>query len=136
MLWHGEDERRAHEVRAGDCLVHLALEQAHTLNAGPDGLDVLAFGMRTYADSATYLPRAGVAWLGATWVEAGRRGEPPVDARGRRRRRPTWRDPRERPPTIVNLRGRRAEGDAGETVAHVAATSAPRPGRSAPGSST
>ena len=33
-----------YEVRAGDCLVHLGGEDAHTLVAGPDGLDVLAFG--------------------------------------------------------------------------------------------
>ena len=71
VLWHGDEDTGAYAVGAGDCLVHLALEEAHTLSAGPEGLDVLAFGMRTYADSATYLPRAGVAWLGATWVEAG-----------------------------------------------------------------
>jgi uncharacterized cupin superfamily protein len=37
---------RAFEVAEGDCLVHLAGEEAHTLVAGPDGLDVLAFGER------------------------------------------------------------------------------------------
>src|SRR6187431_3010983 len=47
VLWHGDDDTGAYAVGAGDCLVHLALEEAHTLNAGPDGLDVLAFGMRT-----------------------------------------------------------------------------------------
>lgn len=57
-------------VRAGDCLVHLALEHAHTLQAGPDGLDVLAFGQRSYAAN-TLLPRAGVSWLGPTWVLQG-----------------------------------------------------------------
>ena len=57
-------------VRAGDCLVHLALENAHTLHAGPDGLDVLAFGQRHYAAN-TLLPNAGVSWLGPTWVLAG-----------------------------------------------------------------
>jgi len=59
-----------YEVRAGDCLVHLALENAHTLQAGPDGLDVLAFGQRHYAAN-TLLPNAGVSWLGPTWVLAG-----------------------------------------------------------------
>jgi uncharacterized cupin superfamily protein len=62
----------AYEVRPGDCLVHLALEHAHTLQAGPDGLDVLAFGQRHYAAN-TLLPRAGISWLGPTWV---REGEP------------------------------------------------------------
>ena len=60
----------AFEVGPGDCLVHLALVHAHTLLAGPDGLDVLAFGERTYAAN-TLLPRAGVSWLGPTWVLEG-----------------------------------------------------------------
>jgi hypothetical protein len=51
--------------------VHLALENAHTLRAGPDGLDVLAFGQRTFANGITWLPRAGVAWLGETWAPVG-----------------------------------------------------------------
>ena len=59
-----------YEVRAGDCLVHLALENAHTLQAGAEGIDVLAFGQRAYA-GATWLPRAGVAWLGETWAPVG-----------------------------------------------------------------
>ena len=60
----------AYAVGPGDCLVHLALEHAHTLQAGPEGLDVLAFGERTYAAN-TLLPRAGVSWLGPTWVLEG-----------------------------------------------------------------
>ena len=66
----GEDPL-AYEVGAGDCLVHLALENAHTLRAGHDGIDVLAFGQRTYAGGVTWLPRAGVAWLGDTWAPVG-----------------------------------------------------------------
>jgi len=61
----------AYAVGPGDCLVHLALEHAHTLRAGPAGLDVLAFGERHYAAN-TLLPRAGVSWLGPTWVLEGR----------------------------------------------------------------
>ncbi len=64
------DDVLGYEVRPGDCLVHLALENAHTLQAGPDGLDVLAFGQRHYAAN-TLLPNAGVSWLGPTWVLAG-----------------------------------------------------------------
>ncbi|MCZ7588386.1 MAG: cupin domain-containing protein [Gaiella sp.] len=60
----------AYAVGPGDCLVHLALEHAHTLQGGPDGLDVLAFGERHYAAN-TLLPRAGVSWLGPTWVLEG-----------------------------------------------------------------
>jgi uncharacterized cupin superfamily protein len=58
------------EVAAGDCLVHLIEGPAHTLVAGPDGLDVLAFSERT-ASEACFLPRAKVSWLGSSWVTAG-----------------------------------------------------------------
>src|ERR671914_12092 len=58
------------EVRAGDCLVHLAGGATHTLRAGDDGLDVLAFGERIGVQIG-YLPRANVAWLGDTWVDTG-----------------------------------------------------------------
>jgi len=60
----------AFEIGSGDCLVHLALVHAHTLQAGAEGLDVLAFGERSYAAN-TLLPRAGVSWLGPTWVLEG-----------------------------------------------------------------
>ena len=71
VQWEGEGDPVGYEVRAGDCLVHLALDSAHTLQAGPDGLDVLAFGQRTFANGITWLPRAGVAWLGETWAPVG-----------------------------------------------------------------
>jgi uncharacterized cupin superfamily protein len=67
----GYSAPRAYEVGAGDVLVHLAVENAHTLQAGPEGLEVLAFGQRSLASGATWLPRAGVAWFGPTWVEVG-----------------------------------------------------------------
>jgi uncharacterized cupin superfamily protein len=65
-----EGEVRMHEVREGDCIVHLAGRERHTLKAGPDGLDVVAIGNRTRTQFA-YLPRAHVGWLGGTWVDAG-----------------------------------------------------------------
>jgi uncharacterized cupin superfamily protein len=71
VQWEGEGDPVGYDVRAGDCLVHLALDSAHTLHAGPDGLDVLAFGQRTFANGITWLPRAGVAWLGETWAPVG-----------------------------------------------------------------
>jgi uncharacterized cupin superfamily protein len=70
VQWEGQ-ETLGYEIRAGDCLVHRALENAHTLRAGPEGLDVLAFGHRSYAPGVTWLPRAGVAWLGETWAPVG-----------------------------------------------------------------
>lgn len=65
------DDTLAYEVREGDCLVHVPLEHTHTLQAGAEGLDVLAFGERSLAGGVTYLPRAGVAWLGETWAPVG-----------------------------------------------------------------
>lgn len=56
-------EGEAYEVRGGDCLVHRVEEATHTLNAGPEGLDVLAFGLRRPA-GGTHLPRAGVIRMG------------------------------------------------------------------------
>jgi len=72
----GEDTL-GYEVREGDCIVHLALENAHTLHAGDEGLDVLAFGQRAYAGGVTWLPRAGVAWLGETWSPVGAEDDHP-----------------------------------------------------------
>jgi uncharacterized cupin superfamily protein len=59
----------AFEVRQGDCIVH-RVRELHTLRAGDEGLDVLGFGTRAQTEAA-YLPRAGVSWLGGSWVEAG-----------------------------------------------------------------
>jgi uncharacterized cupin superfamily protein len=56
---------KTYEVRAGDCIVHRVANEVHTLYAGDDGLDVLAFGERTSA-TATYLPRARVMRMGST----------------------------------------------------------------------
>lgn len=61
------------KVTAGHCIVHVAGGAAHTLIAGAQGLDVLAFGTRRAAP-VTRLPRAGVSWLGQSWVEIA--GEP------------------------------------------------------------
>ncbi len=88
-------------VREGDCLVHLALEHAHTLQAGPNGLDVLAFGQRHYAAN-TLLPRAGVSWLGPTWVLEGAAEDHPWD-REAAAGPPEPAVDAERPPRIVNV---------------------------------
>jgi uncharacterized cupin superfamily protein len=57
-------------VGAGDCIVHPPGGAAHTLVAGRQGIDALAFGTRHEASTAR-LPRAGVAWLGDSWVDVG-----------------------------------------------------------------
>jgi uncharacterized cupin superfamily protein len=58
---------KTYRVGAGDVLVHRVNEEAHTLIAGDDGLDVLAFAEGS-STNITWLPRAGVFWLGAHWV--------------------------------------------------------------------
>jgi uncharacterized cupin superfamily protein len=66
----GPGEPATYEVGPGDCLVHVATHELHTLHAGPDGLDVLAFGQRALSSGA-WLARAGVAWVGVTWGSVG-----------------------------------------------------------------
>ena len=94
-----------YEVHAGDCLVHLARAEAHTLRGGADGLDVLAFGERVLVGGA-YLPRVGARWLRPSWAEVGT-GENPFD------REPglDWPEPSPRPRSIVHLD--EVEGDYG-----------------------
>lgn len=87
------------EVRTGDCIVH-PRRQAHTLRAGEDGLDVLVYGRRGGDASAT-LPRAGVTWLGTSWVRSGEGGHPWEQevAAGE----PEVGEPEPRPANIVNV---------------------------------
>lgn len=56
-----------HEIGPGDCLLHPPEGAAHTLIAGDDGLDVLAFGPEAMT-SGTRLPRAGLFWHGPWWI--------------------------------------------------------------------
>jgi len=98
--WDGESEG-AFAVGPGDCLVHLALEHAHTICAGDDGLVVLAFGQRHYAAN-TLLPRAGVSWLGSTWVLEGAPEDHPW-TREAAAGPPTWETLAARPSRIVNV---------------------------------
>lgn len=109
VQWEGEGEPAAYEVRPGDCLVHRALESAHTLRAGDDGLDVLAFGQRSFAAGITWLPRAGVAWLGETWAPVGGDDDHPWTREAAVGPPPVG-EPAPRPSTVVNV----ADVDASE----------------------
>jgi len=88
-----------YDVGANDVLVHLPQEHAHTLRAGPDGLDVLAYGQRK-AQGNTVLPRAGVAWMHPSWVDVG--GPSPWE-REAAAGEPEVRDISPRPSRIANL---------------------------------
>ena len=70
LQWDGKTTE-AFEVGARDCLVHLAGEHGHTLQAGTEGLDVLAFGERHSPVGSAYLPRAGVSWGLGAWARVG-----------------------------------------------------------------
>ena len=87
-------------VGPGDCIVHVAGGAAHTLIAGPEGLEALAFGTR-HAPATARLPRAGVAWLGPMWVEIG--GEPHPWAREAAAGELECPDPGERFASVVNV---------------------------------
>jgi uncharacterized cupin superfamily protein len=65
LSWQGG---RTYRVGPGDCLLHRPGGPPHTLVAGSDGLSVLAFGEKGRTETGP-LPRAGVAWVGRTWVE-------------------------------------------------------------------
>jgi uncharacterized cupin superfamily protein len=114
VQWDGSTEE-AFAVGEGDCLVHLALEHAHTLQAGPGGLEALAFGERHYAAN-TLLPRAGVSWLGPTWVLEGAPDDHPWK-REAAAGPPELGELAERPARIVNAADVSWEERIGETVA-------------------
>lgn len=84
-------------IRAGDCIVHVAMGEAHTLRAGDDGLSVLAFGHRMRTPGS-YLPNAKRFWLNPSWTEVDQEpapfeAEPELD----------WPEPDPRPANIVHL---------------------------------
>jgi uncharacterized cupin superfamily protein len=58
---------RTYAVRAGDCILHRAGAEVHTIVGAGDGLDVLAFGSGS-ATGLTWLPRAGAWWNGPHWL--------------------------------------------------------------------
>jgi len=77
LAWQdeGPGQPATYEIGPGDCLVHVTVGELHTLNAGPGGLDVLAFGQRALSGGA-WLARAGVAWVGPTWTTVGEEPSP------------------------------------------------------------
>jgi uncharacterized cupin superfamily protein len=58
---------RTHAVGAGDCILHRAGAEAHTIVGAGDGLDVLAFGGGS-PTGLTWLPRARAWWNGPHWL--------------------------------------------------------------------
>lgn len=71
--WSWQDEQ-VYPVHAGDCIVHLADHEEHTLRAGDEGLDVLVWGTRHPVEFG-WLPRSGALRIGYPWVQ-GRTDDP------------------------------------------------------------
>jgi uncharacterized cupin superfamily protein len=111
----GPGEPRTHEVGPGDCIVHVTIGELHTLRAGPDGLDVLAFGQRALGSGA-WLARAGIAWVGPTWTNVGE-GPSPWEREAAAGAPDLPADPSPRPANIVNAADVEAEARDGATVA-------------------
>jgi uncharacterized cupin superfamily protein len=96
LSWQDE---QAYEVRAGDCIVHLADHEEHTLRAGDDGLDLLVYGTR-HPTELGWLPRSQAIRLGWPWVQG--RTDDPWDVEAEQ---PPleFGTPAARPANIVNL---------------------------------
>jgi uncharacterized cupin superfamily protein len=100
LSWQDDgDGEKTFEIRAGDCLIHLAGAEAHSVVAGPDGIDYLAFGTRAKAEYAFFprlkAGRVGMLWAGMIethqWTQELALGEPVLP------------DPSPRPERIVNI---------------------------------
>ena len=93
------DEDVTFEVRSGDCLVHLAGKEAHTLVAGDDGLDVLAFGFGPQPVYA-YFPRLEAMRVARAIVDVDGRHQWPMEGA---LPDPELPPPSPRPDRIVNV---------------------------------
>jgi uncharacterized cupin superfamily protein len=69
LSWQDDgDGQKTYEIRAGDCLVHVAGAEAHSVVAGTDGIDYLAFGTRAKAEYA-FFPRLKAGRIGMLWAD-------------------------------------------------------------------
>jgi uncharacterized cupin superfamily protein len=103
LAWQREDEPDAtdetFEVRAGDCLVHLEGAEAHTLVAGENGIDALAFGVGPEWPYA-YFPRLSALRLAHAIVDVDGRHQWPMEGA---LPEPELPEPGPRPSRIVNV---------------------------------
>jgi uncharacterized cupin superfamily protein len=105
----------SYRIGRDDCVVHRPGEEAHTLHADDDGLDVLIFGERAY-DEASVLPRAGAGWFGAGWVLLGGEDDHPWTREAAAGPPELGEPAEERPQTIVNAAAVEAHEHEGATV--------------------
>ncbi|MEN3281836.1 MAG: hypothetical protein V7607_2976 [Solirubrobacteraceae bacterium] len=91
---------RTYAVRAGDCVLHRADAEAHTIVGAGAGLDALAFGCGS-ATGLTWLPRARAWWNGPHWLPHD--GPSPFAAEEAAGPLELPEPEAQRPPTIVNV---------------------------------
>jgi uncharacterized cupin superfamily protein len=91
---------RAYPVRAGDCILHRADAEAHTILGAGAGLEVLAFSGGS-PTGLTWLPRARAWWNGPHWLPHD--GPSPFAAEEAAGRLEVPAPEAQRPPTIVAL---------------------------------
>jgi uncharacterized cupin superfamily protein len=91
---------RTYAVRAGDCILHRAGAEAHTIVGAGEGLDVLAFGSGS-PTGLTWLPRARAWWNGPHWLPHD--GPNPFEAENAAGPLDLPEPEADRPPTIVNV---------------------------------
>jgi uncharacterized cupin superfamily protein len=91
---------RTYRVARGDCVVHRAGKEAHTIVASDEDLDVLAFSSGSDT-GVTWLPRANAWWMGPRWLPSDGPSPFQLEAAAGELDRP---EPEaDRPPTIVAL---------------------------------
>jgi uncharacterized cupin superfamily protein len=113
LLWQDE---AVCEIRAGDTIVELADSHEHTFRAGPDGLDVLAFGTRQRPEYG-WLPRSKAMRFGYVWAEG--RVDDPWDVEAEVGEL-EFAEPGERPPNVVALEEIELDEDGDRMVADAA----------------
>jgi uncharacterized cupin superfamily protein len=113
LLWQDE---AVCEVRANDTIVELADSAEHTFRAGPDGLDILAFGTRQRPEYG-WLPRSKAMRFGYVWTEG--RVDDPWDVEAEVGEL-DFAEPGERPPNVVALEDVELDEDGDRVVADAA----------------
>jgi uncharacterized cupin superfamily protein len=96
LSWQDE---QVYELGPGDCIVHVADREEHTLRAGPEGLEAIVFGTR-HPTEIGWLPRSSAIRIGWPWAEG--RTDDPWDVEAEQPPLVLG-EPSPRPPTIVNL---------------------------------
>jgi uncharacterized cupin superfamily protein len=113
LLWQDE---AVCDVRANDTIVELADSAEHTFRAGPDELDILAFGTRQRPEYG-WLPRSKAMRFGYVWTEG--RVDDPWDVEAEVGEL-EFAGPGERPPNVVTLDDVELDEDGDRVVADAA----------------